>query len=85
MSKLEVQLANAEVAYQKQLQGNLVELNRQLSEAIMRVRELHQPIQLYETLHCEGCESVSFDNSTDGVFPPTLYPCPTIKALDGES
>lgn len=61
-----------------------VEKLRKLTQAVARVRELHKPIKLYESLHCEGCESVAFDCSFDGVYPPILYPCPTIQALDGE-
>lgn len=47
-----------------------IELNKQKTEAIQRVRELH--IQESEiTTFCKEC---SF-----------MYPCDTIKALDGDS
>ena len=52
-------------------------LLRKASEAIKRVRELHKPSQVgYETKTvCLACEVQC---------EPVDYPCPTIKALDGE-
>jgi len=46
-----------------------MELNKQKTEAIQRVRELH----IQETEIAEFCEECL-----------AIYPCPTIKALDGE-
>lgn len=44
--------------------------------AIQRVRELHTPKEYENT--CKTC-----DKTDMGVTVP--YPCPTIKALDGDS
>ena len=46
-----------------------IELNKQKTEATQRVRELH----VQETEITEFCEECL-----------AIYPCPTIKALDGE-
>lgn len=46
-------------------------------EAIQRVRELHKPVDRLGELACEACFIES-----DGMT--IEYPCPTIKALDGE-
>lgn len=51
---------------------------------IQRVRELHTPILYgfsteYDCSHCKS-ECVDYSSDTDTV----PYPCPTIKALDGE-
>jgi hypothetical protein len=56
----------------------LAELN-EAKEAIQRVRELHSPIPhpyQEEFQLCSHC-----GNEVDGSW---IYPCPTIKALDGE-
>jgi len=45
-----------------------IELNKQKTEAIQRVRELHY--EYPDTGDCAGCNHI--------------YPCPTIQALDGE-
>jgi hypothetical protein len=49
-----------------------MKLNKQKTEAIQRVRELHKSVQLDLEwgFHCEYCDQD--------------YPCGTIKALDGE-
>jgi hypothetical protein len=44
--------------------------NDEMSEAIQRVRELHQDNVLLDLPKCIHCDEP--------------YPCPTIKALDGE-
>lgn len=44
-------------------------------EAVRRVRELHKPNDLGDKIVCDECE---------GLLYLTEYPCPTIKALDGE-
>ena len=47
-----------------------------LEDAIQRVRDLHVPITLGLYIgHCRVCEIKD---------EPIEYPCPTIKALDGE-
>jgi predicted aldo/keto reductase-like oxidoreductase len=46
-----------------------IELNKQKTEAIQRVRELHNQ----ETEITSFCKECSY-----------TYPCPTIEALDGE-
>jgi hypothetical protein len=45
---------------------------------VERVRELHKPFWVNEA-HCSECYS-KYDK--DGKY--SLYPCDTIKALDGE-
>lgn len=57
----------------------LAELNK-AREAIERVRQLHQPIENGEwEPHCSHCrEGVGYVDFVD-------YPCPTIKALDGDT
>ena len=76
-SKVEAQMAKAEVAYQKQLQLNLVELVRRYEQAIQRVREIHRKHELLNyCLHC-GVD-------VQDPLGPQQYPCPTVKALDGE-
>ncbi len=57
---------------------------KEMREAIVRVRELHQPVLYgfstkYDCSHCKS-ECVDYSSDTDTV----PYPCPTIKALDGE-
>jgi hypothetical protein len=47
-----------------------------LEEAIERVRDVHRTIKQAEGLFCFHCET-----PYGHLFP---YPCPTIKALDGE-
>ena len=49
-----------------------IELNKQKTEAIQRVRELHKTGKAYldDQPMCIHCRTVE-------------YPCPTIKALDG--
>ena len=50
--------------------------NDEMSEAIQRVRELHKPFEMKIpygiVIRCKGCECYED------------YPCPTLKALDGE-
>jgi hypothetical protein len=57
-----------------------MELNKQKTEAIQRVRELHKPrIASFDgSLLCIACESFHEHSG------PVDYPCPTIKALNGE-
>jgi hypothetical protein len=52
-----------------------IELHKQKTEAIQRVRELH-----YKTDggYCHCCCQGSIE------CEPIRYPCPTIKALDGD-
>lgn len=45
--------------------------------AIERVRKIHTPFWLDEP-HCSECHSYEVDENY------ALYPCPTIRALDGE-
>lgn len=48
--------------------------------AIQRVRDLHKPVQgPYDNVVCEECSHMDIN-----VDFHTEYPCPTIKALDGE-
>ena len=52
--------------------------------AIKRVRELHKAVNIAsdgfpEWVICEGCSHKDYDQ--DQLID---YPCPTIKALDGE-
>jgi hypothetical protein len=50
-----------------------------MSKAIKRVRDLHIPRTAYDgSLVCVACESFYEDSGA------VDYPCPTIKALDGE-
>jgi hypothetical protein len=60
------------------LEYALEEINS-LKASIQRVRELHKPKELYNPVKgwqiCSSC----FND-----LEPYLYPCPTIKALDGE-
>jgi hypothetical protein len=55
-----------------------MELNKQKAEAIQRVRELHFPSNQYSTW--DG-KTLPFCETCDG----EPYPCPTIKALDGDT
>lgn len=65
---------------------DVLEANDAMSEAIGRVRELHKVIEVglpdgRFMGACSGCmEGVDYNN--DYTFAD--YPCPTIKALDGE-
>lgn len=53
-----------------------------LQEAIERVRELHKPNDYNE---CAHCLAMTEEGGHDNLCLPTVaYPCPTIKALDGE-
>jgi len=59
----------------------------QLIEAITRIRMLHKPYQLTKLgdgkkVICITCiDKFNFETKTIEHIP---YPCPTIKALDGE-
>lgn len=53
---------------------------RILDEAIQRVRDLHKPMILDGAPI--GWEACVFCYGDDG--SPWVYPCPTIRALDGE-
>lgn len=59
-----------------------IELNKQKTEAIKRVRELHKPIELLTDYGkkqvCQECHEVAGDRNR------AFYPCYTIKALDGD-
>jgi hypothetical protein len=52
---------------------------RMLDEAIQRVRELHKPVAGIGVTECAVCidDRMHWTESVE-------YPCPTIKALDGE-
>lgn len=56
---------------------------KEMREAISRVRELHKPATISEgsihTRYCTECAK-SISDADDFI----QYPCPTIKALDGE-
>ena len=58
---------------------------REMREAIQRVRELHKPYQwdalLPNSLLCFECSKI---NERGSNMFSIQYPCPTIKALDGE-
>jgi hypothetical protein len=51
---------------------------KEMREAIVRVRELHKPGGK-EFKYCRHCEI-----GTVSGYDYADYPCPTIKALDGE-
>jgi len=56
----------------------------ELELAILRVRELHKPVDIDDLgswIVCEGCSNQFIDDEA----PYVNYPCPTIKALDGET
>jgi hypothetical protein len=57
--------------------GHLIE--HQPNQAIERVRELHKEDN---TGYCELCTAIATPDGSDYL---SKYPCPTIKALDGES
>lgn len=62
------------------------ELLHKASEAIKRVRELHQPDKDYP----EQCTACCVPEDTGefgacGIAIPSPYPCATIQALDGET
>jgi hypothetical protein len=42
-----------------------------------RIRKIHKPAKLYEETYCKTCSYEEYPASY-------IYPCPTIKALDGE-
>lgn len=46
--------------------------------AIQRVREIHKPVEYYGQRFCAVCV-------VDGIPESISYPCPTIKALDGDT
>lgn len=48
------------------------------ANAVKRVRELHKPWNDLGEQWCEHCKSGKQDTE------PVKYPCPTIKALDGD-
>jgi hypothetical protein len=49
--------------------------------AILRVAKLHKQVQgPYDNVICEACSHMDID-----VNFHTEYPCPTIKALNGET
>jgi uncharacterized protein with PIN domain len=52
--------------------------HNELLEAIERVRKIHTPFWLDEP-HCSECHSYEVDENY------ASYPCPTIRALDGET
>jgi len=54
-----------------------MKLNKQRAEAIKRVRDIHKPVEYHGQVFCAVC-------SYDGIPESLAYPCPTIKALDGE-
>lgn len=59
---------------------------RNLTEAIERVRKLHEPFEQtnengYVHTLCAGCYD---EDSGTGERFHDRYPCPTIQALDGE-
>lgn len=47
-----------------------VAIMKKQDEAVDRVRELHKPVENTGLTECDGCK--------------WIYPCETIKALDGE-
>jgi hypothetical protein len=60
---------------------------KEMREAIHRVRELHKPYQLKKLgnstkVICVTC--VDRLNTETNILEHIPYPCPTIKALDGE-
>jgi len=57
-----------------------MELNKQKTEAIQRVRELHFDNGFGNCITCYQ----SWENGFSVSVFPIVYPCPTIKALDGE-
>lgn len=57
---------------------DIVDHNLEMQQAIERVRELHKPDNWND---CEHCSIIA---SPDGNEYLSRYPCPTIKALDGE-
>jgi hypothetical protein len=52
------------------------------SDAIQRVRELHKSRKTISGEVCDGCET-ECDDPWESIHYMN-YPCPTIKALDGE-
>lgn len=58
------------------------------NESAQRVRKLHKPIKGnffgQERLECAGCFTVEESFTGDYFKMHYAYPCPTIKALDGE-
>lgn len=51
----------------------------QLKEIIQRVRELHKPTKIFGVTNlCSACS-----DEAEGIWT-TVYPCATIRALDGE-
>jgi hypothetical protein len=58
--------------------ARLARVASEAEEAIERVRKIHTPFWLDEP-HCSECHSYEVDENY------ALYPCPTIKALDGET
>lgn len=56
----------------------------ELEVAIERVRELHKPVKsLFGFMICETCLK-DFPTEFPSTYSVVPYPCPTIKALDGE-
>lgn len=50
-----------------------------LEDAINRVRNLHKDDEGY----CSGCCIAEDNPNQPGLAAPSVYPCPTIKALEG--
>lgn len=58
--------------------------NLKMYAAIKRVRELHRPIKsLFGFEICKICLK-DFPTEYPSTYSVVPYPCPTIKALDGE-
>lgn len=51
----------------------------ELEQTVQRVRDLHKEDEGY----CSGCFVAEDDPNQPGIAVPSVYPCDTIKALDG--
>lgn len=67
--------------------GRFANILIEANSAVQRVRELHQPDEKKFCSHCAEngpCWGCGEYGSIDDCQCEPKYPCPTIKALDGE-
>jgi hypothetical protein len=73
----EIAILHAEARLDAELIEDFKSEAYEYKQAIERVRKIHTPFWLDEP-HCSECHSYEVDENY------ALYPCPTIRALDGD-
>jgi hypothetical protein len=74
----EIAILHAEARLDAELIEEFKGEAHEYKQAIERVRKIHTPFWLDEP-HCSECHSYEVDENY------AIYPCPTIRALDGET